>query len=62
MPSESHREESRPIRVLLVDDHWVMRDGLRLMLEGCGEFEVVGQAWDGRRRCGLLPCYPRTSS
>ncbi len=42
MASETHR-----IRVLLADDHSVMRDGLRLMLEGSGEFEVVGHARDG---------------
>ena len=42
MASESHR-----IRVLLADDHSVMRDGLRLMLEQSKEFEVVGQARDG---------------
>ena len=40
-------ETQCPVRVLLVDDHSVMRDGLRLMLEGSGEFEVVGQAADG---------------
>ena len=39
--------ESRPIRVLLADDHSIMRDGLRVMLEQSGEFEVVGQARDG---------------
>ena len=33
--------------MLLVDDHSVMRDGLRLMVEGPGEFEVVRQARDG---------------
>ena len=38
--------ESRPIRVLLADDHSIMRDGLRVMLEQSGEFEVVGQARD----------------
>ena len=42
MPPESHR-----IRVLLADDHSIMRDGLRVMLEGSGDFEVVGQARDG---------------
>ena len=42
MPPESHR-----IRVLLVDDHSMMRDGLKVMLEMSGEFEVVGQARDG---------------
>ena len=39
--------ESRQIRVLLVDDHSIMREGLQLMLEQSGEFEVVGQAKDG---------------
>ena len=43
MPSESRR-----VRVLLADDHSIMRDGLRMMLEESGEFEVVGQARDGQ--------------
>ena len=34
-------------RVMLVDDHSIMRDGLRRVLEECGEFEVVGHAGDG---------------
>ena len=42
MASKPHR-----IRVLLADDHSVMREGLRLILEQSGEFEVVGQARDG---------------
>ena len=45
--TETQEMETRPIRVLLVDDHSVMRDGLRLMLELSGEFQVVGQARDG---------------
>lgn len=35
------------IRLLLVDDHPVVRDGLRGMLEAAPEFEVVGEASDG---------------
>ena len=35
------------IRVMLVDDHEIMRDGLREVLERSGDFEVVGQAGDG---------------
>ncbi|WP_279307887.1 response regulator transcription factor [Mumia quercus] len=35
------------IRLLLVDDHPVVRDGLRGMLEAGAEFEVVGEASDG---------------
>ena len=37
----------RRIRVMLVDDHEIMRDGLREVLERAGDFEVVGQAGDG---------------
>ena len=35
------------IRVMVVDDHPVMRSGLRDTLEASGRFEVVGQAGDG---------------
>ena len=35
------------IRVMVVDDHPIMRDGLRHALEASGRFEVVGQAEDG---------------
>ena len=33
--------------MLLADDHSIMREGLQVMLEQSGEFEVVGQARDG---------------
>ncbi len=36
-----------PIRVLLVDDDALVRSGLRLMLSGDGDIEVVGEAADG---------------
>ena len=39
--------ESRRIRVLLADDHSIVREGLQAMLERSEEFEVVGQARDG---------------
>ena len=32
------------IRVMVVDDHPIMRDGLRDALEASGRFEVVGLA------------------
>lgn len=35
------------IRLLIVDDHPVVRDGLRGMFDGDAEFEVVGEAADG---------------
>ncbi|MFJ5830571.1 response regulator [Streptomyces sp. NPDC093089] len=37
----------RPIRVLLVDDHQVVRRGLRTFLEVQDDIEVVGEAADG---------------
>ncbi len=32
---------------MLVDDHEIMRDGLREVLERSGDFEVAGEAGDG---------------
>ena len=36
-----------PIRLIIVDDHPVVRDGLRGMLAGDADLEVVGEASDG---------------
>ena len=36
------------IQVLLVDDHAVVRDGLRFLLEIQGDISVVGSASNGR--------------
>ena len=41
------------IRILLADDHTVMRSGLRLLLERQPGFEVVGEAADGRQAVEL---------
>ena len=35
------------IKVMVVDDHSIVREGLKHVLEQSGEFEVVGQAADG---------------
>ena len=40
-------EPPAPIRLLIVDDHPVVRDGLRGMFAGSEEFAVVGDAADG---------------
>lgn len=45
------------IRILVVDDHDLMREGLRAILDGDPRFEVVGEAGDGQeavRRCREL--------
>ena len=41
------------IRVLLVDDHTIMREGLRLLLEKMPEVEVVAEADDGFQAINL---------
>ncbi len=37
-----------PIRILLADDHNIIRDGIRLLLERHAGFSVVAEAADGR--------------
>jgi DNA-binding NarL/FixJ family response regulator len=39
---------SSPIRVLIADDHPLIRSGLRALLAREGEFQVVAEACDGR--------------
>ena len=39
---------SQTIRLLIADDHPVVRDGLRGIFEASGEFEVAGEAANGR--------------
>jgi two-component system, NarL family, nitrate/nitrite response regulator NarL len=37
-----------PIRIVIADDHAIFRDGLRRLLASEADFEVVGQASDGK--------------
>jgi two-component system, NarL family, nitrate/nitrite response regulator NarL len=45
----------RPIRVLVADDHMIVRTGIRHVLEGQAEFEVVGEAASGEEALELTP-------
>lgn len=40
-------------RILLVDDHQLMREGLRSILEGDGAYTVIGEAASGRQAVRL---------
>lgn len=41
------------IRILIVDDHSVVRQGLRMFLSLDPEFEIIGEAVDGNQAIGL---------
>jgi two-component system, NarL family, response regulator NreC len=43
----------RKLRILLADDHGVVRKGLRFLLENEPDLEVVGEASDGRQAVDL---------
>ncbi|HEX6035968.1 MAG TPA: response regulator transcription factor, partial [Anaerolineales bacterium] len=36
-----------PIRVMITDDHLIVREGLRLILETAEGMDIVGEAGDG---------------
>ncbi|WP_226002153.1 response regulator [Paenibacillus sp. BJ-4] len=41
-------------KILIVDDHWVVREGLKLVLETNDSYEVVGEAEDGAAAMTLI--------
>lgn len=41
------------IKILLAEDHHIIRQGLRALLENQADFEIVGEADDGRTAVGL---------
>jgi DNA-binding NarL/FixJ family response regulator len=49
-----NKPATKPIRILIADDHPIVRDGLRRLLETEKDFEVVGQAADGREALRLV--------
>lgn len=49
----SHPPLAASIRVLLADDHTIVRQGVRLCLEAMGDLDVVAEAADGREAVAL---------
>ena len=47
--------EERPIRVMIVDDHAVVRSGLAAFVEAFDDLELVGQAGGGAEAVRLCP-------
>lgn len=48
-------DQYKPIRVLIVDDHLMVRDGLRVFLSVYDDIFVVGEAEDGQQAVNLCP-------
>jgi DNA-binding NarL/FixJ family response regulator len=46
------------IRVLLVDDHWEVRERLRILLMQAPDIELVGEAADGTEALVVLKRFP----
>ncbi|MDU2240575.1 MAG: response regulator transcription factor [Paenibacillus sp.] len=43
-----------PYKIMIVDDHFVVREGLKLILETSDKFQVVGEAKNGQEALDLL--------
>ena len=59
MTAEGGRLSDSRVRVLIVDDHVIVRKGIRALLAEADGFEVVGEASDGQeavaQRRGVQP-------
>lgn len=53
--SQSDRERTGPIRIFLLDDHEVVRRGMRELLEGEPDFEVVGESASAAEATRRIP-------
>ncbi len=51
--SPSLQPTTKPIRLLLADDHALVRDGIRARLMKVPEFEIVGEATNGKEALDL---------
>ena len=49
-----------PIRLLIADDHTLVRQGLRQLCEGLGGFMVVAEAENGAQAVALASATSRT--
>lgn len=50
-------DTAQPIRVMIVDDHAVVREGIRTYLELEDQFTIVGEASNGREAAERVPAY-----
>ncbi|WP_374985080.1 response regulator [Streptomyces fradiae] len=53
-----NQPQNRPVRILLADDHALVRRGVRLILDGEPDLEVVAEAGDGAEAVALAREHP----
>jgi DNA-binding NarL/FixJ family response regulator len=53
MPKSSSKSRAK-IRVLLADDHHIVRAGIRQLLESAGDLQVIAEAGDGEEAQALI--------
>lgn len=53
MNKRAHSKKNLPIKILLADDHWVVRQGLKTLLELEPDLKVVGEAENGEQAVEL---------
>jgi DNA-binding NarL/FixJ family response regulator len=47
-------DAKKPIRIIIADDHTIFRDGLKRLLDLQEDFEIVGEAKDGRETMEIV--------
>ncbi len=52
----------QPIRIIVADDHQVVRTGFAALLDTRPDFTIVGTACDGAEACASAASCSRTSS
>jgi NarL family two-component system response regulator YdfI len=53
MSDPNQQAQDKPIRILITDDHFVVRQGLRLILNTAKDIELVGEAENGQEALQL---------
>ena len=46
-------EPAAPLRILLADDHVIVRHGLKLLIDSQPDMTVIAEAGDGDPRCSV---------
>ena len=51
------KESKDSLKIILVDDHVLVRDGIKALLEHENSFEVIAEASNGKQALEIIPTY-----